>query len=44
MSSGFTSLLGSVPALNEKRLKGRRMEAVTMEFRNDETLCLQTQK
>lgn len=42
MSSRFSSLFGSIAALNEKQLKGWRMEQATMEFRNVEMLRLKT--
>jgi len=40
MSSGFSSLSGSVPALSERQLKGRSMERASMEFRSVEMSCL----
>ena len=42
MSSGFSSLFGSIPALNESQLKGQRIEQDTKEFRHVEMYCLKT--
>lgn len=42
MSSGFSPLFGYILALNERLLKGWRMEWATMEFRNVEMLCFKT--